>query len=116
MILIYREVKKRREAKKRAAANPQVTQGHASQPALVSGSQTQPAPVVHSQTQPSAPNGSSDVPAPEGSEKKWHLSTEAKWNLLLMVALMIPVFLETLDYTGRGTPLLDRNVTNMSRQ
>lgn len=30
----------------------------------------------------------------------WRLSSDSKFNLLLMAALAIGVFLETLDYTG----------------
>lgn len=45
------------------------------------------------------PTGSPQV-ASEAKSPWWRPSADTKFNLLLMAALAIPVFLETLDYTG----------------
>ena len=43
-----------------------------------------------------------DGPTPQGTPQvsKTEDSVGLKWRILLMLALAIPVFLETLDYTG----------------
>ena len=67
----------------------------------------QPVDTSTSSSAPQSPPSQSASPRIEEEQRgKWHMSSEAKWNIVLLLALAFPVFLETLDYTGeRVRPL-----------
>ncbi|GJE95468.1 MFS general substrate transporter [Phanerochaete sordida] len=92
MIIAYRYGRKKyqeRKARKAAEANGvQPVQGQTAHRAAGAGS-SQSTPVLQH-----------EEPAPPKSKG---LSAESKWSLLLLAALAIPVFLETLDYTVVAT-------------
>ncbi len=50
--------------------------------------------------QPEVPNPSTSTPPSTSSQREERGDSSTKWTIMLMVALAIPVFLETLDYTG----------------
>ncbi|KAF7792308.1 hypothetical protein EIP86_003344 [Pleurotus ostreatoroseus] len=84
MIMLYRYIKAKRARKAQAAAS--------GDPA-------------HS-TQPVQPVGPDDeVPTPQATPQmnKSEDTMSVKWRIMLMIALAIPVFLETLDYTVVAT-------------
>ena len=47
-------------------------------------------------------NGTAPPSEAAGSGRRSTTRAELLWNVALMVALIIPVFLETLDYTGKN--------------
>ena len=89
MILAYRYIRdKRRKAK---AAREAQEQGLTSPPSRTASDDAQ---TVQGQVpSPGAPTTPSSV-----------LSSTLKWRILLMVALLVPVLFETLDYTGGYCP------------
>ena len=89
MILAYRYIRdKRRKAK---ASREAQEQGLTSPPSRTASDDAQ---TVQGQVpSPGAPTTPSSV-----------LSSTLKWRILLMVALLVPVLFETLDYTGGYCP------------
>lgn len=66
-----------------------------------------PSPMFRSKklTYPVTPT-SSVTPDKEKDASNPQASVDKKWTILLLIALALPVFLETLDYTGRFSPVL----------
>ncbi|KAL7281752.1 hypothetical protein ACG7TL_005070 [Trametes sanguinea] len=94
MIIAYRYVRDRRRRAKAAREAAQVQGGDISRPA---------SDTLASQAQsPQNIPLSTDVAAPPAETHKG-LSPAAKWRIMLMAALIIPVFFETLDYTVVAT-------------
>ena len=95
MILAYRYIRDKRRQSKAAREARDNGSVPAHQPSQTQSNQTQSkddAQTLNAQ--------SSSTPAPESSPKPGGISTSAKHKILLMAALALPVFFETLDYTG----------------
>lgn len=91
MIYTYRFVKKKANERKQrqAAAAPQTNDD---------------APVAATSPQrQDAQESASTVQETSGEEAPKDHST-LKWNLMLLAALALPVFFETVDYTGQSHP------------
>ncbi|CDO74451.1 hypothetical protein BN946_scf184979.g6 [Trametes cinnabarina] len=97
MIIAYRYVRdKRRRAKAtRDAAQSQDSARGTTRPSLGTLHSDSPQPARSTQEAPNT------VAPPSGSHKG--LSPAAKWRIMLMAALLIPVLFETLDYTVVAT-------------
>ena len=61
--------------------------------------QTRPADNSVDADAQSTPKSSGSPPA-STQKKGFHISPAFKWQLMLCAALLVPVFFETLDYTG----------------
>ncbi len=88
MYLAYKYIRDNRRKAKAA----QETQA-----ASLSSPQPQTLPSEDGPQTPHHGTDSSSTPGPQPTSKP---SSSAKWKLLLMAALVVPVFFETLDYTG----------------
>lgn len=94
MILAYRYIRDKRRAAlaaREAEANAPPTSTF-----LTSGTPTSDRD-AESRTFDNEPLALAPSPAPSSP-----FSTSLKWKILLMAALVLPVFFETLDYTGRS--------------
>lgn len=95
----YRKGKDKWAARRNNSNDAQVDPtGRADRPAI------QPATASNPSADAAPSDSTASAPAPSGAKKG--LSSETKWNLMLMGALAIPVFLETLDYTGKTVAYL----------
>ena len=81
MIMLYRYIKAKRARKAQAAASGDPA--HSAQP-----------------VQPVGPDDEVSTPQATPQMNKSEDTMSVKWRIMLMIALAIPVFLETLDYTG----------------
>ena len=86
-VYLYRQAKKKRESRRQGpvATSP-------------------PAEPAQQDVQPTT-NAADDSPSPKSHVEQSSKSTKSVivWRLMLMLALAIPIFLETLDYTGKST-------------
>lgn len=91
MYLAYKYIRdKRRKAKAAQQAEA----------AGLSSPQTETIPSEDGPRSAHEPSDSSSTPQPSSKP-----STSVKWKLLLMAALVVPVFFETLDYTGENSTM-----------
>ena len=88
MYLAYKYIRnKRRKAK-------------AAQEAQAAGLSSPQIQTLPSEDGPRATHGHDATDSPSTPQPSSKPSSSAKWKLLLMAALVVPVFFETLDYTG----------------